>query len=75
MPLDSQGKIAKLWPCTLESQKLEDDPEQRQHISFLGSQVGSCGRRGAESKAPLLVNLLELCLVLHREPETPYGYP
>lgn len=63
MTLDSQGKIAKLCPCILESQKLEDAPEQGQHISFLGSQMESCGSHGVEPEAPLLgsVYLLTCC--------------
>lgn len=62
IPLDNQVKRAKPCPCTLESQKLEDTPEQGQCISFLGSQVESC------------VRFLVLCLVLHQDPESPYGY-
>lgn len=54
MSLDIKRKITAIYPCTIETQKLENATNQGQCISFLGSQVESCGRCGAESDAPLL---------------------
>lgn len=64
MSLDIQGKITAIYPCTIETQKLENATNQGQCIGFLGSPVESCGRRGAESDAPLL-ELISLSCVLY----------
>lgn len=60
MSLDIQGKITKIHLCTTERQKLENAPNQGQHIGLLGSQVESCG---AESDAPLLELIFLSCVL------------